>query len=164
MSLERIRKEWSWLREAMPEAEASRERYADLYDFAPVGYLTLDRNGCICDINLTGARLLGLSRFQLLGNPLLTLIEKPDRRKYLEHLSRLRHGQPQVSLEVAIAPRGGKPFIAQLISVASRQEGTRAMQFRTVVLDVGDRKRAEAALRESEERLRLALAGGQMGM
>ena len=141
----------------------SRERYEDLYDFAPVGYLTLDRNGCICDVNLTGARLLGRTRLQLLGSPLLPLVERPDRRKYLEHLSRLRHGQPQSSIELAFAPRGSKPFIAQLISVASRQEG-QAIKFRTALLDVGDRKRAEAALRESEERLRLALAGGQMGM
>ena len=164
LSLEQIRQEWSWLREAMPEAEASRERYVDLYDFAPVGYLILDRNGCICDINLTGARLLGRTRFQILGNPLLPLIERTDRRKYLEHLSRLRRGQPQTRIELGIAPRGGKPFIAQLISVASRQEGAHAIQFRTALLDISDRKRAEAALRESEERLRLALAGGQMGM
>ncbi|HYV32635.1 MAG TPA: PAS domain-containing protein [Candidatus Binatia bacterium] len=106
LSLEQMRQEWRWLREAMPEAEASRERYADLYDFAPVGYLTLDRNGCICDINLTGARLLGRTRFQLMGNPLLPLIERPDRRKYLQHLSRLRHGQPHTPIELAFAPTG----------------------------------------------------------
>jgi len=163
-SLKQIRQEWSWLREAMPEAEASRERYADLYDFAPVGYLTLDRNGCVCGINLTGARLLGRTRLRLLGKPLLPLIEQQDRRRYLEHLSQLRRGQPQTSTELAIAPKGGKRFIAQLISVASRQAGEQAVQFRTALLDVGDRKHAETALRESEERLRLALAGGQMGM
>jgi PAS domain S-box-containing protein len=164
LSFEQIRQEWSWLLEAIPETEASRERYADLYDFAPVGYLTLDRNGCIRDINLTGARLLGRTRSLLLGHPLLPLIEKPDRRKFLNHLSRLRQGQPQTVTELSIAPKGDKPFIAQLISIASRQAGAHATQFRTAMLDVGERKRAEAALRESEERLRLALAGGQMGM
>jgi PAS domain S-box-containing protein len=164
LSLDKIRQEWSWLREAMPEAEASRERYADLYDFAPVGYLTLDRNGCIRDINLTGAMLLGRKRSQLMANPLLPLIEKQDRRKYLDHLGRLRRGQPQALTELAIAPKGGKPFIAQIVSVASSQNGDQGMQFRTALIDVGDRKRADAALRESEQRLRLALAGGRMGM
>src|SRR5438552_17801137 len=102
-----MRQEWSWLREAMPEAEASRERYADLYDFAPVGYLTLDRNGCICDINLTGPRQLGRTRLQLLGNPLLTLIDKPDPRKYLQPLSRLRHDQSQTPSSWPSRPGAG---------------------------------------------------------
>ncbi len=50
------------LKQARDEAEAERERYLDLYDFAPVGYFTLDRDGVIRQMNLTGARLLGLER------------------------------------------------------------------------------------------------------
>src|SRR5689334_20106641 len=47
------------LRQARDEVETSLEKYADLYDFAPVGYVTLDRSGNICSVNLSGASLLG---------------------------------------------------------------------------------------------------------
>src|SRR5688572_286849 len=47
----------------------SRDRYADLYEFAPVAYITFDPNGIILDINLTGATLLGKERQHILGYP-----------------------------------------------------------------------------------------------
>ncbi len=50
------------LQQAKMEIEAGLARYTDLYDFAPVGYFTLDRNGTLSEINLTGAKLLGLAR------------------------------------------------------------------------------------------------------
>ena len=55
------------LRQARDEVEASLERYADLFDFAPVGYFTLDQTGIIISANLCGAGLLGVERYRLLG-------------------------------------------------------------------------------------------------
>ena len=57
--------------QAQVELEVSRDRYADLYDFAPVGYLTLDILGCIREINLTALRFLNTTRPNLIGKPLL---------------------------------------------------------------------------------------------
>jgi len=55
------------LQEARAELEAGLQRYSNLYDFAPLGYLTLDRGGTIRKINLAGVRLLGLERARLVG-------------------------------------------------------------------------------------------------
>ncbi|MHB8950367.1 MAG: hypothetical protein ACYC4S_15075 [Rhodoferax sp.] len=55
------------LREAQLELEASRDRYVDLYDFAPLGYLTLTLDGLIQEVNLTAAGWLGVVRGQLLN-------------------------------------------------------------------------------------------------
>ncbi|RPJ10969.1 MAG: histidine kinase, partial [Deltaproteobacteria bacterium] len=55
------------LRESRAEVEAGLERYTEFYDFAPVGYLTLGRDGAIRQVNLTGARLLGVDRGRLSG-------------------------------------------------------------------------------------------------
>ena len=57
------------LRRAQLEIEGSREKYFDLYDFAPVGYLTLDEKGSISELNLTAAALLGIARKSALNKP-----------------------------------------------------------------------------------------------
>ncbi|MEI8262130.1 MAG: diguanylate cyclase, partial [Actinomycetes bacterium] len=54
------------LRDLQGQMEASRDRYLDLYDFAPVGYLTLTIHGMIDEINLTAATLLDVNRKNLL--------------------------------------------------------------------------------------------------
>src|SRR6184192_2958289 len=59
---EEIRIQNHQLIESQRLLEESRDRYADLYDFAPVAYVTFDRNGVVEDINLAGARLLGTER------------------------------------------------------------------------------------------------------
>ena len=55
------------LRRAQAIIEESRDRYVDLYEFSPVGYLTLTRDGMIAEVNLTGAALLGTERSKLIG-------------------------------------------------------------------------------------------------
>src|SRR5258706_16284837 len=65
-SFELLLQERSALQEVVGELEASRQHYADLFDLAPMGYLSLDRNGCIREINLTGAAMLGRKRTHLL--------------------------------------------------------------------------------------------------
>ena len=55
------------LRQARDELETALEKYTDLYDFAPVGYFTLDRKGTIRSVNLTGAALMGVERSRLVG-------------------------------------------------------------------------------------------------
>ena len=55
------------LRRVQNDLEISRSRYADLYDFAPVGYLTLNKHGQIVDLNLTAARQLGIERGRLIN-------------------------------------------------------------------------------------------------
>ncbi len=58
------------LQEVQQTLEASRDQYAELYDWAPVGYATLDRTGTIRHINLTGAKLFGTERTRLIGSTL----------------------------------------------------------------------------------------------
>ena len=72
------------------ELERTRDRYADLYDFAPIGYTVLNTDGVILDINLVGSALLGRDRRFLIGLPLVNVLATPDRAKFRELLAALR--------------------------------------------------------------------------
>lgn len=62
------------LRRAQEELELSRNKYAELYDFAPVGYFTFDTDGLIKEVNLAGAQLLGIERRLLANKPFNSFI------------------------------------------------------------------------------------------
>ena len=78
------------LHAAQFELEVSRDRYAHLYDFAPVGYVSLSLVGQIIQLNLTAASMLGRSRAALLKSPFSVCVAKADVSRFLEHLRRCR--------------------------------------------------------------------------
>jgi PAS domain S-box-containing protein len=134
--------------EALRELEVSRERYAGLYDSAPVGYLLLDRNGFIREANLTLAQMLGVRRDKLIDTLLARYVVEHDRRQVLKHLSRCRcsAGSEKVTTELKVAGAGGRELDIALTSVTQAPPPTPRAQvrFRTVVMDITARKQAEA--------------------
>lgn len=74
------------LRDTQGDLEASRARYAELYDRAPVGYATLDPKGLVLEINLTGAGLLGLERIAVIGAPLTAMLAKASSEPFFRSL------------------------------------------------------------------------------
>ena len=146
---ELLRQEREELLSAQRDLEISRQQYADLYELAPVGYVTFDRAGCILNINQTGARLLEESRTHLQGLPLLPKIKQRDRRTFLNHLSRLRRGDPQATAEIVIRTRSGREVAVQLVSMTTGSAG----QIRTALVDITERKRAEEEVHQARETL-----------
>ncbi|NLF37857.1 PAS domain S-box protein [bacterium] len=144
------------------ELESSRDLYASLYDFAPVGYAALDAAGTIRSINLTGARLLGRERTHLIGVPVAVLLARKSRRAWLGHLSAVRRARSGV-VEVSIETKDGGPRVLSFHSVAFPAgrggRGDRAA-CRTAILDVTARHRAEDALRELNAELEHRIASG----
>jgi len=67
------------LRQSRAEVEAGLERYTELYDFAPVGYVTLGRDGSIRQMNLAGASMLGAERARLSGRRFRDFVHEADR-------------------------------------------------------------------------------------
>ena len=84
------------LRQSQVALEESRDRYADLYEFAPVGYLTLTRDGLISDINLTGAALLKEDRNKLINRRFWNFIATEDRDQWHQKfMNAKQHGERQ---------------------------------------------------------------------
>jgi len=134
------------LQEALEELEESRNRYAALYDFAPVGYVTIDCKGCIQEINITGASLIGLEQSQLIGIPMSVFIAKSDLKLFLDHLRRCRRINEKVTTELSLATKGGVSVQVQLLSVLHKSAGGCIPQYKTVITDISERKRYEREL------------------
>jgi PAS domain S-box-containing protein len=145
------------LRRAQETITESGNRYADLYDFAPVGYVTLDPQGLIFEVNLTGARLLGAPRNSILQKPFIRFVASGDRRAFHAYLRRLPAGGAPQSMELEINPPPGPPCAVSLESLAMVEAGGQVVQYRIAIIDITRRRKVEDDLRATEERLRLKL-------
>lgn len=97
--------------------EESRDRYVDLYDFAPIGYLTLSPEGMIGEINLTASDMLGVVRKKLLARRFSQFVVEADRDLWYRHFSSvLKHEQRQ-RCELTLQSQDGSQFHAQLDSL-----------------------------------------------
>jgi len=90
------------LSEAQQQLEKSHNRYANLYDYAPVGYLTLNKTGHILSINLTGATLLGNKRESLIGKPFTTCFSDIDHQAFIVYLQDIFNttGKSRIDLKI----------------------------------------------------------------
>jgi PAS domain S-box-containing protein len=133
------------LRRAQEELEASRARYFDLYDMAPVGYCTLSEKGLILEANLTAATLLGVPRSALVARPIAQFILKEDQDIYYLHRKQLfETGRPQ-ACDLRMVRAGATLFWARLEATAAKDpDGSPVC--RATMNDITERKRAEEEL------------------
>lgn len=107
------------LQQAADEVETARNKYTELYDFAPIGYLTLDNGGVICEINLACAQILGVGRKSLINKPFGTLIADAEGRSiFSEHLERVVRSHGIHKCEIKLSQNNGEVIYAQFQSSA----------------------------------------------
>lgn len=142
------------LRAAQSELENSRDNYSELYDFAPVGYFTVDERGTVLEVNLTAARLLGIEQRDLINSPFSRFMGADDGNTYYLHLRHVMETESKQSCELQLVRPDGSSFHGQLESLPVRNADGSVYRCRTVLVDVTERKKFEEALRQSEERFR----------
>ncbi|MBL0168050.1 MAG: PAS domain S-box protein [Propionivibrio sp.] len=157
------------LRVAQTALEESRDRYVDLYEFAPVGYLTLDAEGLIEQLNLTAATLLGMERKKLLLRGFLARVLAEDHPRWTALFMRLKAGADKNSVELSLQRGDGTVFQALLDCERRPGPGVGAGEttIRIALTDISRRKVAEAAQRQQTEeltRLNRAMVGREMAM
>ena len=135
------------LRRAQKELEESRDRYSDLYDFAPVSYFSFDKNGLILEVNLTGAKKLGVERNFLIKKPFSLFISRGSKDEFYLHLRQVFSTGVRQICELKLVDKKGAEFEAQLESLPV-QEGNPG-HCRTVISDITERKKAEEVIRNS---------------
>ncbi|MBI5331697.1 MAG: PAS domain S-box protein [Betaproteobacteria bacterium] len=141
------------LRQAQIDLEESRDRYVDLYEFAPVGYLSLGPEGLITSANLTCAALLGVERALLLGRRFATLLAEADRDRWQICFSRLLRQGEREQCELTLLRADASPCPVRLDGLLFRSM-ERRLEIRLALTDTSRATRAERELAEQEGLLR----------
>jgi len=125
------------------ELEASLEKYTDLYEFAPVGYLTLDPDGRIYQMNLTAAEIFQIERSALIGRKLDSLLNQDFHPVFRDYLERVFRGSPDQHCEIQILIQN-QPAVDLRLSATTMPGGD---QCRLAIENITDRKQMEGQLR-----------------
>ena len=136
-------------RDAREEVETALDKYTDLYDFAPVGYFTLDREGAISAANLRGASLLGIERARLLGRRFGLFVADVARPLFAEFIGKVFASQGKESCEVTLTIEGNHPLIVLIEAMAYAS----VKVCRIAVIDITERRSAEEALTEKQREI-----------
>ena len=135
------------LLQTQTELKTARDRYADLYDRAPIGHLTLDPQGTILEANLPACRLFGIDRNGLLGQPAIRFVAAKDQAPVLGHLRRLFQTGIRQVCEGHLAQPGD-------VTVRFESMVLPHSVARTVLLDITERLRAATQAQEQQRERR----------
>ncbi|OGU02626.1 MAG: hypothetical protein A2X82_13590 [Geobacteraceae bacterium GWC2_55_20] len=125
--------------QARDEVETSLEKYTDLYDFSPTGYFTLDCEGIVRSVNLTGCVFLGVERTRVIGQPFALFVDEVCRPLFSDFCGRLFSTRDKVSCELILTSQKKATLYVQLIAIASGS----GQECRVAVIDITRSKRAE---------------------
>jgi PAS domain S-box-containing protein/putative nucleotidyltransferase with HDIG domain len=134
------------------QVEVGLRQYTDLYDFAPVGYFSLARDGAIHQVNLAGANLLGVERGALIKRRFGVFVSARSRTTFSDFLEKVfSTSGSKETCEIALQKDGPAPL---WVHIEAMTEDGQRKTCRAVVVDITERKQAEEALRDSEARYR----------
>jgi len=138
------------LHEARDRSETLLEKYTDLYDFAPVGYFSLDEQGQILEVNLTGAALLGTERSLLIKRRLLSFMLPASQPLFLAFLKRIFSETGKQVCEAALLRKDAANFWCSFHGTAAVSATGPRKWCRLTMSDITSLKQAEEAQRRME--------------
>ncbi len=137
------------LQQARMEVEAVLQRYTDLYDFAPIGYFTIDRDSTLREVNLTGASVLGLVRSKLVGQRLSSFVSAASQADFSAFLGKVFSHHAKETCELALINAEKRVVFVRIEANADAS----GRSCRAVLEDISARKFAEEALRNARDEL-----------
>lgn len=149
-----------WHQELLKEQQRlreSRNKYAQLYHAAPVGYITLNDKGVILEANQTFGLMLELGRETLAQKPLLAYIVDEDKIRFSQYVKNILETGKVESIELLMTKSDSSRFWARISLAFNNECAGSIILFNAVVVDITAQKIAENELRESEQRFRLTL-------
>jgi len=131
------------------ESENLLDKYTELYEFAPAGYLTLDRDGIICEINLTGSTLIGIERSQLIDEKFSGYLSEESRNEFNEFFGSIFKNRLKISCEVII-PQKNNQACSIFVNGISIENGKKCF---LVLNDITELKKANEKSKSERQRL-----------
>ncbi|MGO9139757.1 MAG: PAS domain S-box protein [Syntrophales bacterium] len=134
------------LRRSQIETAAEHHKYIDLYDFAPVGYFTLDKKSHIVEANVTGASLLGFEKRSLIGQPFRRFVTPGDFNIFQSHLQKVHASRSKDICKLKLTRKDGSLFDARIDTIAVRDSNGNLDHYRFSVTDVTEITKVEEEL------------------
>ncbi len=134
------------LRQAHVALEASRAHYLELYDLAPVGYLTVTEQGIISEINLTGAKLLGIERKNIINRRFAAFIADEYKDLWYQHFMHAKQASGTFGCELPFRNKDNMRLYLHLECLYIGSDATPPL-LRITLTDITERKQTEQALR-----------------
>ena len=129
------------------EAAVERQRYQELFEFAPDGYVVTNLDGTIEEANQAAAWLLGVSTDLLRGKPIVSFVPTQAQLPFRAELARLRHLEGIQQWELEVKPHAGEAFAADITVGIVRDREGKSVAIRWLLRDVTKRKHAEEQLK-----------------
>ncbi|MDP2729976.1 MAG: ATP-binding protein [Dehalococcoidales bacterium] len=138
---EELHQQTEELHQAQAKIREARNKYLDLYDYAPVGYLTMRKDSLVLEANLAIAKLLGLKMPELLNSRFNKMIAPDFQEEFSFHLKRvIETGRDEC--ELSVKKKNGEQFYVQLTSIVM-DSGKKEKTILTTLMDITERKKAE---------------------
>ncbi|MCD6527851.1 MAG: PAS domain S-box protein [Desulfuromonas sp.] len=147
------------MKRALEEMKGERDKYAFLFDDAPVGYFTFNRDGNICSANVIGAELLGVDRADLVGRKFEQFIVDEDSLKFSSFRRKVFSSRQKETCRLELAKAYPQPVFVRIEALVN----STGEECQAVLLDITPKKQAEQALSESEYNLAKAQAMTHVG-
>ena len=146
------------LQQTQEDLVAIRDQYAELYDFAPAGYITTDRKGLIVQSNLTFMTLLGIAN-RPLQKPLMEYIVAEDQKIYQSHRKTVMDTRKPQHCELRLKTKDGNSLWAGIDSVCIESSNGECEQIQSILHDISNRKRVDKEREEEHALLQTVIDG-----
>jgi len=144
--------------------DAERERFANLYDFAPVSYFIVDHLGIIEDVNQTGVELLRLPKVKLQQKRFQSFVFSKDLDSFYGFLHKMHESAGKVSTEVRLNLQNKETIYVRIEGAGITSLIPSNVKYYLTVIDTTESRKAQEALKEANERLEMILKASSTGI
>ncbi|MBI2472109.1 MAG: response regulator [Planctomycetes bacterium] len=141
------------LKRALRELEESRNKYLELYDFSPIGYFIVDKQGTILGVNLSGAKLLGIERVSLIKRRFQLFVSEDLWTGFNAFCNRVFGSDVKQTCELRLVRNDASQLYAHVEGMAMRDSEGNMKEWQIAVVDITERKQMEDESSKLREQL-----------